>query len=45
MGIPASGKQVAFTIYTRNRFEGDRMAERWDRISPDFPTFVAQLKS
>ena len=43
MGIPATGKQVHFTIHTRNRFEGDRMAERWDRM--DVAGLIAQLKS
>ena len=37
MGIPATGKRVNFTVYTRNRFDGERMAERWDRM--DFPAF------
>jgi predicted ester cyclase len=43
MGIPATGKQVTFTIHTRNRFEGERMAERWDRM--DFAGLLAKLKS
>ncbi|MFO7324332.1 MAG: ester cyclase [Pseudomonadota bacterium] len=42
MGIPASGKRVSFTVYTRNRFEGDRMAERWDQT--DFEGLLAQLR-
>ena len=42
MGIPATGKRVNFTVYTRNRFDGERMAERWDRM--DFDGFLAQLK-
>lgn len=42
MGIPATGKRVSFTVYTRNRFEGDRMAERWDRT--DFAGLMAQLR-
>ena len=41
-GIPATGKQVHFTIYTRNRFDGDRMAERWDRM--DFAGLLEHLK-
>jgi hypothetical protein len=32
-----------FTVYTRNRFEGDKMAERWDRA--DFADLLAQLRS
>jgi predicted ester cyclase len=43
MDIPATGKQVHFTIHTRNRFVRDRMAERWDRM--DFAGLIAQLKS
>jgi predicted ester cyclase len=43
MGIPAMGKRVSFTVYTRNRFEGERMAERWDRT--DFAGLLAQLRS
>ena len=43
MGIPATGKQVHFTVHTRNRFDGDRMAERWDRM--DFAGLLADLKS
>jgi predicted ester cyclase len=43
MGIPATGKQVRFTIHTRNRFEKERMAERWDRM--DFAALLAELKS
>jgi len=43
MGIPATGKRVSFTVYTRNRFEGDKMAERWDRA--DFADLLAQLRS
>ena len=42
MGIPATGKRVSFTVYTRNRFEGQRMAERWDRA--DFAGLLAQLR-
>jgi predicted ester cyclase len=42
MGHPATGKVVSFTVYTKNRFEGDRMAERWDRM--DVPDLLAQLK-
>lgn len=42
MGIPASGRRVSFMVYTRNRFEGDRMAERWDRT--DFEGLLAQLR-
>ena len=43
MGIPATGKQVHFTVHTRNRFDGDKMAERWDRM--DFAGLLADLKS
>jgi len=43
MGIPATGKQVRFTIHTRNRFENERMAERWDRM--DVAALLAELKS
>jgi len=43
MGIPATGKVVEFTLYTRNRFEGERMAERWDRM--DFAGLLAQVRS
>ena len=43
MGIPATGKRVSFTVYTRNRFAGERMAERWDRA--DFAGLLAQLKT
>jgi len=43
MGIPATGKQVRFTIHTRNRFENERMAERWDRM--DIAALLAELKS
>ena len=43
MGIPATGKRVNFTVYTRNRFAGERMAERWDRT--DFAGLLAQLKA
>ena len=42
MGIPATGKRVSFTIHTRNRFEGPRMAERWDRT--DFAGLLSQLR-
>jgi len=42
MGIPATGKRVSFTVYTRNRFEGPRMAERWDRT--DFAGLLSQLR-
>jgi predicted ester cyclase len=41
MGIPASGKTVRFRIHTRNRFVGDRMAERWDRM--DVQDLLRQL--
>jgi len=43
MGIPATGKQIRFTIHTRNRFENERMAERWDRM--DVAALLAELKS
>jgi len=43
MGNPPTGKEVRFTVHTRNRFEGDRMAERWDRM--DVAGLLAQLKS
>ena len=43
MGNPASGTAVRFTVYTRNRFEGDRMAECWDRV--DVAGLLAQLKT
>ena len=43
MGIPATGKRVNFTVYTRNRFDGEKMAERWDRT--DFAALLAQLKA
>jgi len=43
MGNPATGRAVRFTVYTRNRFEGDRMAERWDRM--DVAGLLAQLKA
>ena len=43
MGHPPTGKEVRFTVHTRNRFEGDRMAERWDRM--DVAGLLAQLKS
>ena len=43
MGIPATGKRVSFTVYTRNRFEGVTMAECWDRA--DFADLLAQLRS
>ena len=42
LGHPATGHAVRFTVYTRNRFEGDRMAERWDRM--DVPGLIAQHK-
>jgi predicted ester cyclase len=42
MGIAPTGKRVTFMVYTRNRFEGDRMAERWDRT--DFEGLLAQLR-
>ena len=42
MGHPGTGHAVRFTVYTRNRFDGDRMAERWDRM--DVPALIAQLK-
>jgi predicted ester cyclase len=42
MGIPATGKRVRFTVHTRNRFEGERMAERWDRT--DFAALLSQLR-
>jgi predicted ester cyclase len=43
MGNPATGKAIRFTVYTKNRFEGDRMAERWDRM--DVAGLLAQLKT
>ena len=43
MGNPATGRVIRFTVFTKNRFEGDRMAERWDRM--DVPSFLAQLKA
>ena len=43
MGIRATGKRVNFTVYTRNRFAGEMMAERWDRM--DFAGLLAQLKA
>ena len=42
MDIPATGKRVSFTVHTRNRFEGELMAERWDRT--DFAGLMAQLR-
>jgi predicted ester cyclase len=42
MGIPATGKRVSFTVFTRNRFEGERLAERWDRT--DFAGLLSQLR-
>ena len=41
MGVAPTGRKVRFTIHTRNRFEGDRMAERWDRT--DFADLMRQL--
>jgi hypothetical protein len=42
MGIPATGKRVNFTVCTRNRFDGQKMAERWDRT--DFAGLLSQLR-
>ena len=39
---PPLKNESAFTVYTRNRFEGQRMAERWDRA--DFAGLLAQLR-
>ena len=41
MGVAPTGRQGAFKVFTRNRFEGDRMAERWDRS--DFDDLMRQL--
>lgn len=43
MGIAPTGKSVAFTVFTRNRFDGERMAERWDRT--DFAALLAELRA
>jgi predicted ester cyclase len=43
MGIPATGKRVAFTVHTRNRFVDGRMAERWDKA--DIEDLIRQLKT
>jgi hypothetical protein len=43
MGVPPTGRQVSFKVYTRNRFENDRMAERWDRS--DFDELMRQLSA
>ena len=43
MGLPPTGRQVSFMVHTRNRFEGDRMAERWDRS--DFDAVMRQLSA
>jgi predicted ester cyclase len=42
MGVPATGRSVRFTVYTRNRFHNGLMAERWDRM--DFAGLMAQLQ-
>ena len=43
MGLPATGRQLNFKVYARNRFENDRMAERWDRT--DFEAVMRQLRA
>jgi hypothetical protein len=35
MGVAPTGREVTFKVFTRNRFEGDLMAERWDRTDVD----------
>ena len=41
-GREPTGRAVSFVIRTLNRFEGDRMAERWDRA--DFAGLLRQLE-
>ncbi len=31
IGIAATGRQIRFTVHARDRFVGDRVAERWDQ--------------
>jgi predicted ester cyclase len=35
MGIQPTNRQVHFAIHARDRFEGNRVAERWDRGDTD----------
>ena len=40
-GIPATGRQVAFTSIEIYRVSGDRLAEEW--VSPDISTLMRQI--
>jgi predicted ester cyclase len=43
LGVPATGRKLRFDVHTRNRFVGDKMAERWDRA--DVKDIMRQLTS
>ncbi len=41
MGVPATGRDVAFTILTFSSFRDNRIAEEWELV--DVPSLMAQI--
>ncbi len=43
MGVPASNRVATWLIHTRVRFQGEKVAERWDEV--DVQALIGQLTS
>ena len=41
MGVPATGRDVAFTVLTISRFRDGRIAEEWELV--DVPSLMTQI--